>query len=458
MNYAPLRRPMAAALLATTLTFGGLAGCPAQPGPVPTNALKLELVTVATGFTAPVALAEADDGSGRLLIADQAGVVWVVLASGTVQAAPFLDLRDQLDERTSSQDERGLLGFALHPDFADNGRFYVYYNTPPSGDAPIGTATEVRLSEFTVADDDPDIADPDSERVLLRLAKPQTNHNGGALAFGPDAYLYAALGDGGGSGDTGFGHTEDIGNAQDKSNLLGSLIRIDVDNAPAGKAYGIPTNNPFADDPNAQPEIYAYGFRNPWRFSFDVTPGGAVRLFVGDVGQNLMEEVSLVERGGNYGWNRREGTLCFDPDSPTEPPDVCLGEGPDGQPLRAPIVAYRHLADDGSRFGSAVIGGYVYRGTAVSALTGTYVFGDYSAGFTSPNGKLFVATESTGGAWTFAEARVTDGGDGRLGAYVLGFGRDLAGELYVLARGTTDGSGTVYRIADAVVPAATTGS
>ena len=414
------------------------AGC--RPQPVPANASTFTLLPVATGFASPVALAAPNDGSGRLFIVDQTGVVSVVNAAGQILTTPLLDLRAQV----VAADERGLLGLALHPQFVDNGRLFVYYNTPPSADAPAGYAAEVRLSEFLIAAGLPNQVSPATERVLLRVAKPQTNHNGGQLAFGSDGFLYVGLGDGGGSGDTGFGHTPNLGNAQDTTVLLGKILRIDVDH---GDPYAIPPDNPFANSTTARPEIYAYGFRNPWRFSFDVAPPSPSRLFVGDVGQNLMEEVDLVARGGNYGWNLMEGTLCFNPQTPLTPPASCSDHGADGSVLQPPIIAYLHTDANGTPFGSAVIGGFLYRGAAVPNLRGGYVFGDFAAG--PVTGKIFVGNEATSGTWSFKEAQVAETPTGRLDRFVLAFGRDAAGELYVLsnATGTPSGtSGAVHKI------------
>ena len=421
------------------------AGCTQQTPPPapPSDAKTMTLRRIVGGLTSPLELAAPNDNTGRLFIVDQVGVIWLVSNTGAVASKPFLDLRSQLDTLTAAYDERGLLGLALHPNFLTNNLFYVLFTTRPSAAAPSGTATEVHLSEFRVSAVNPDLADPLSERVLLRIAKPQTNHNGGQLAFGPDGYLYIGLGDGGGSGDSGFGHTLLTGNAQDTTNLLGKILRIDVN---SGDPYGIPPDNPFVGVLLATPEIYAYGLRNPWRFSFDVAPGGATRLFCGDVGQELVEEVDLIERAGNYGWNRKEGSQCFSPLTPTSPPASCANHAVDGTPFRDPIMEYNHADSTGAAFGSAVIGGYVYRGAAVPNLAGAYVFGDYSMG---AGGKIFVGQLGTDGTWTFAEVKVAGTASGRLDQNVLAFGRDTAGELYVLASslgGPTGSSGVLYKI------------
>lgn len=422
------------------LALAGAVGC--LPRVVDPEAVEIELRRVAEGLVAPLALAELPDGSARLLIAQQDGVV--VLAGPTVSdpVRVVLDLRDRLTPLNAAFDERGLLGLALHPRFSDNGRFFVYYTAPPGDDLPAGSNCEARVSEFRIVGDLPG-ADPAGERIVLRIAQPQSNHNGGQLAFGPDHCLYISTGDGGGAGDTGPGHTPGLGNAQDRSTLLGKVLRIDVDGA---APYAIPADNPFVGEADARAEIWAYGFRNPWRFSFDVSPAGHVRLFVGDVGQALREEVNLVERGGNYGWRVREGTLCFDAASPATPPAECPAEGADGEPLIDPIIEYDH------RVGISVIGGYVYRGMAAPALRGWYIFGDYSTGFAAADGRVFAATQDESGAWRHSELSVAGRAGRRLGEYLLAFGRDSRGEMYILtqaASGPAGASGSVYRIVGA---------
>lgn len=411
------------------------AGC-LPPQQIPQNAKTITLQSVATGFGSPVALAAPNDGTGRLFVVEQDGVIWVI-EGGQVLETPLLDVQNELDAPPSAGDERGLLGLALHPDFASNGRLFVYFNTPPSAEAPAGTVTQVRLAEFRINAGQPNVADAGTERVLFELAKPQANHNAGQLAFGPDGFLYIGIGDGGGAGDTGFGRTTGLGNAQDTTNLLGKILRIDVD---SGTPYGVPASNPFASSTTARPEIYAYGLRNPWRFSFDTGSGGSEQLFAGDVGQALMEEVDIVQLGGNYGWNIKEGTLCFDAANHNLPLATCPNTGANGSPLLGPILEYRHTDALGASFGSAVIGGFVYRGAALPNLVGMYVFGDYAIGF-STTGKIFAAQQATTGTWSFAELKVAGTADGRLGRFVLAFGRDAAGELYLLSRGGGGPSG-----------------
>ena len=296
---------------------------------------------------------------------------------------------------------------------------------------------------------DPNLVDPGSERLLLRIPKPQSNHNGGQLAFGPDGMLYISTGDGGAGGDVGVGHTPGLGNAQDLSVLLGKILRIDV-NAVGDPAapYAIPADNPFVGVAGAQPEIWAYGLRNPWRFSFDRAE--PTRLFAADVGQNLYEEVDLITRGGNYGWHIREGFHCFNPDNPAVAPASCPDVGASGEPLIDPILEFPH-ADASGPVTLAIIGGYVYRGTALPGLRGTYVFGQWSAGIVM-DGRIDTAVAQSDGTWSSQELSLVGFNNGRLGRYVLAFGQDAQGELYVLTSaspGPAGSTGVVYRFVPA---------
>ena len=274
-----------------------------QSGPV--VGLKL----VASGFAAPMEFISSKDG--RMFLVDQIGLVKVITTDGKQQEKPFLDISDQMVKLSPGYDERGLLGLAFHPDFAGNDRVFVFYSAPLRSGAPEGWSCTNKLSEFRVSKDDKNMIDMNSEKVLLQIDKPQMNHNGGTIAFGPDGYLYLPLGDGGGANDVGMGHVSG-GNAQNTSTLLGKILRIDVNVNNSLPAYGIPADNPFVNEKGFLPEIWAYGLRNPYRISFD----SAGHLFVADAGQNLWEEVDVVSKGGNYGWNIREGTHCFDPNNP----------------------------------------------------------------------------------------------------------------------------------------------
>ncbi|MFC6826071.1 PQQ-dependent sugar dehydrogenase [Halopelagius fulvigenes] len=386
------------------------------------------LERVAEGFAAPVDLC-APAGIDRRFVADQPGVVWSVTEDGRADR-PYLDLRDRVVD-VSGYSERGLLGMAAHPDFAENGRLFVRYSAPNREGTPSNYSHTFVLSELTV---DPGADDPSpAERTLLEIPEPQPNHNAGFVVFGPDGYLYVGVGDGGGSGDSGTGHAEDWydavsgGNGQDVTrNRLGSVLRIDVDSRANDRPYGIPDDNPLVGREGFD-EQYAWGFRNPWRASFD-----GEDLYVADVGESAYEEVNRVERGGNYGWNVREGTACFEADD-------CPSETPAGEPLANPVIEYSHSGDGPS--GAAVIGGYVYRGDAVPALSGAYVFADWQA-----DGRLFAANPDAGEVpWPVSEVSVV--GSPSLGSNVLAFGRD-GEELYVLTNegGVSGSSGALSRL------------
>lgn len=413
---------------------------------------------VAEGLTSPVALVEPPDGSGRLFIVDQVGAVRILTPDGTLLEEPFLDLGDQLVDLRPGYDERGLLGLAFHPDYADNGRFFVYYSAPLRAEAPEGFNHTSNVSEFQVSAADPNRADPASERVLLEVDQPQSNHNAGTLAFGPeDGYLYISLGDGGGADDVGLGHVEDWyaanagGNGQDVSqNLLGSILRIDVD---SGDPYGIPADNPFVGGVGSD-EIYAYGFRNPYRFSFDM--GGGHDLFVGDAGQDLWEEVSRVAKGGNYGWNVKEGTHCFDAEDPGRSPETCpdtvgAGHPRAGDPLIEPVIEFANSGQP-EGLGLTVIGGHVYRGSLLPQFDGRYVFGVWSASFAPPSGAVFVAKPRKEGLWKFQQVRLMNRSEGELNHYLLGFGQDADGEVYVLTTDNSGPSGNTGRVYKLVRP------
>jgi glucose/arabinose dehydrogenase len=416
-------------------------GCPLKPD------IMFGLSLLAKGFTHPVGMAVPDDGTGRIFVVDQIGKIRVIDAAGNLLSQPFLDVILKMVALDSGYDERGLLGMAFHPQYSTNKRFFVFYNVPRQPEDPDGFDSRVRFSEFVASGSDPNIADAASEQVLLEVNKPQSNHNGGQLAFGPDGYLYVGIGDGGGANDTGLGHTEDIGNGQDLTKLLGKILRYDV-STPG--VLQIPESNPFAGGSVAQPAIYAYGFRNPWRFSFDT--GGAHQLFCADVGQNLYEEVDIVTAGGNYGWNIREGLSCFDPQNPNRSPDSCSDIGGSGEPLIDPIIEYSHQRRGSSITGKAVVGGFVYRGSAMPELQGTYIFGDWSSSFLRSNGSILAAAEVTAGTWQVSEAGIDDGLRRNLNRYVLGFGQDTQGELYVLTAkrsGPSGDTGEVFKLVPA---------
>jgi glucose/arabinose dehydrogenase len=443
---------------ATLAIAGSAAPVQAQEADSPSVGLQL----VADGFTSPVALVEAPDGSGRLFVVDQAGVIRIITAAGNLLPQPFLDLRSRIVSLMPAFDERGVLGLAFHPGYADNGRFFVYYSAPLRPGAPAGYNHTARVSEFRVSAADANRADPASERVVLEIDKPQFNHNGGTLLFGPrDGYLYMSIGDGGGADDVGLGHVEDWyaanagGNGQDiQQNLLGNILRIDVDR---GAPYAVPADNPFAGTPGCSDgcdEIWAYGFRNPYRMSFDL--GGARDLFVGDAGQELWEEVSIAVKGGNFGWNVKEGTHCFSTDNPDESPPECPDTvGPShpraGDPLINPVIEYANHHQPGG-LGATVIGGHVYRGAALPQFSGRYVFGDWSREFEEPDGSLFMAMPRKKGLWHMEQLRIATSPTGRVGHYVLGFGQDLAGEMYVLTTDQTGPAGMTGKVYKLVRP------
>jgi glucose/arabinose dehydrogenase len=403
------------------------------------------LSPIAEGFTSPVGMAVPSDGSGRIFIVDQVGQIRIIDSDGTLLSAPFLDVSDKLVDLgiagPGSFDERGLLSMAFHPEFASNRRFFIFYTVPLQKGDPAGFNARSRISEFLVSEDNPDRADPETETVLLEFAKPQFNHNGGQLAFGPNGYLYISVGDGGGANDNEEGHTPGLGNGQDTSNLFGTILRY---NADTPGVLTVPESNPFTDDPEILGPIYAYGLRNPWRFSFDMA--GENRLFCGDAGQDLYEEIDIITAGGNYGWNIKEASLCFNPDTPLNPPDQCADEGANGESLIDPIIEYSHMT------GLVVIGGVVYRGSALPELAGQYIFADWSTSFVIPDGTIFVAEENEGGTWQFSEAGVAGQLNGRLNRFVLGFGQDTDGEVYVLTSTTNNpsgNSGEVFKIVPA---------
>ena len=401
----------------------------------------VELELIADDFASPVALITPPDGSHRLFILDQVGLIWIISEGQRIET-PFLDLQSRLVDLNSLYDERGLLGLAFHPDFAINGRFYVSYSAPlRDGLSSSEWDHTTYISEFSVSADDPDQADPNSERVLLAMDKPGYNYEAGHLAFGPDGYLYIATGDSVHDPGTEAGQF-----AQDTFSLLGKILRIDVNGvADSAQNYLIPADNPFADGVDGRAEVYAYGFRNPYRFSFDTaqdksldtTDSGATRLFVADVGQAMMEEVNLVELGGNYGWPIREGTSCFNSESWNQPLDQCATQG-----LSDPIIVYPHQSDL-----SAIIGGMIYHGKAIPALNGGYVFGDWGRG----NGHLFVAFPPSLGAglWNITEIEIEIPDQTGIGQ-LLGIGQDENGELYLLTKdpgvGPAGNSGRVYKV------------
>ena len=439
---------VAAGMLITAgLTATTTADAQSSSGP-PSVAIEM----VASGLTSPNAVVPVKDGTGRLFVVDQIGVVRVLNRDGTMNPEPFLDIRDRMLPLTPEFDERGLLGFAFHPNYARNGRFFVFYTAPLRAGAPTGWNATTTISEFQVSAGHPDRADMSSERILLQVDTPSFGNEGGQIAFGPDdGYLYIAIGDGGGIGnDEGPGHVEDWygfnagGNGQDvRHNLLGNILRIDVNHA---RPYTIPRDNPFVLNKRGLPEIYAYGLRNPYRMSFDQR--GRHELYAADAGDHLWEEVNQIKRGGNYGWNVKEGTHCYDAANPTVSPATCPSQEPGGQPLIDPIVEYANATQPGG-IGMVVLGGYIYRGSDLPSLQGKYIFGDWSTRFDIADGSMFVATPTPKGLWKTEQIRVSNTANNRLGQFILGFSQDLRGEVYVLTSSEfslTGNTGKVFRL------------
>jgi glucose/arabinose dehydrogenase len=337
---------------------------------------------VALGFDHPLGLIQA--GDERLFLLEQPGTVRVI-EGGDVLPTPFLDIRDRVE---SGGLEQGLLGMAFHPDHAASGAFYIYYT---------GQGGEVRIARYQVSED-PNRADPGSERILLRITEPYANHNGGEIAFGPDGYLYAGVGDGGSGGDP-------RGNGQNPHTLLGSILRLDVD---SGDPYTIPPGNPFVDGGGA-PEVWAYGLRNPWRFTFDSATGD---LYIADVGQDRWEEVDFLPAGApggaNFGWNIREGLHPY--------------EGDGGQGLVNPVAEYSH------DYGCSITGGVVVRDPALPDWDGVYLYGDYCSGI------IWGLVRDAAGEWITASMFES-------GFHITSFGEDRGGGVYVIDR-----SGGLYRL------------
>ncbi len=379
-----------------------------QPGfangqPSPTDSvsaigdLVVTLVNVADGFNQPTDIAHA--GDGRLFIVEQPGLIRIIDAAGDVLPTPFLDIQDQVG---TGFYEQGLLGLAFDPDYAANGYFFVSY-TALDGSS--------HIARFSVDVADPDVADPDSEFAILTLAQPHQNNNGGDLNFGPDGYLYVALGDGGGVGDP-------DALAQDGDSLLGKVLRLDVTGVTTNTNYVIPPNNPFVSDPAVRDEIWAVGLRNPWRFSFDRATGD---LYLGDVGLTLYEEINFQPAnspgGENYGWR------CYEANEP----HVLDGCGAVAN-YDFPAHAYPHY-ENSSFLGCSVTGGYVYRGSESPDLVGRYIFADYCSG------RFWAMSAVGGGGWDVVSLGV-------LQANVSAFGEGADGELYAAAHG----SGVIYRV------------
>ena len=408
-----------AAFVATSLTALAAEG---------KSGVALKLVT--TNLTAPSILTDFD--GKRVLVAEQVGPIHLMTPDG--QLKPFADFTSKLKINFGKFDERGVLGLALHPKFAANRKFYVCYSAEKRAGVPASWDHTMNLSEFTAKGDTADLG---TERILLQIDEPYFNHNGGRIAFGPDGFLYLGSGDGGHKNDI---NKEDAdkargphGNGQDLNTLLGKILRIDVDKPAAGKLYGIPQDNPFAKG-GGLPEIYAWGIRNPWGMSFD--RGGQRELFEVEVGQSRWEEVNIIVKGGNYGWNLREGAEWFNPKKELAPLEKPYFD-PGNAKLVDPILVYENVAAfPQTGKGKSVTGGYVYRGKALPQLTGKYIFADWSKHFALPQGVLFAATKDAGGKWTLDQLEPESHSGPSIGAFVWAFGEDKDGELYLLTNQT----------------------
>jgi glucose/arabinose dehydrogenase len=381
-------------------------GCDAQQpaGPV------VFLEKISSGFTSPVGMACPDDGTDRIFVFEQGGKIFVV-SNGSVSKEPFIDISARLDGLNIAYSEKGLLGMAFHPDYKNNRRFFLYYSAPAN---VRGVDHKSVLAEFLTDPVNPSKA-IDSPITVLEFFQPESNHNGGMLEFGPDGFLYVGTGDGGGAND----EHGTIGNSQDRSNLLGKILRIDVDGA---RPYSIPADNPFRNTAGARPEIYAYGLRNPWRFSFDSQTG---ELFCGDVGQNKYEEINIIRKGGNYGWRIMEGYHCFNP------PAGCNTSG-----LILPIDEYDHDV------GISICGGYMYRENIYPSLRGWYFFGDWS-------GKLFALRKMNDGTWKRFNCDVNSTGKNEIDGKLNSMGIDQKGNIYLLTQklfGPKSPTGVLYKI------------
>ncbi|XP_026212345.1 HHIP-like protein 1 [Anabas testudineus] len=393
--------------------------------------LQLCLEEVANGLRNPLAMVHTNDGTHRFFVAEQVGLVWTYLPDRSKLEMPFLNITKAVLTSSWEGDERGFLGLTFHPKYKYNGKLYVYYSVQ------VGFDERIRISEFRVSANDMNVVDHSSERVILEIDEPASNHNGGQLLFADDGYLYIFTGDGGMAGDP-FGK---YGNSQNKSTLLGKVLRINVDGNERGPLYKIPPDNPFIHEQGARPEIYAYGVRNMWRCSVDrgdpLTKEGKGRIFCGDVGQNKFEEIDIIEKGRNYGWRAKEGFSCYDK-------KLC-----DNSSLEdvLPIYAYPH------KMGKSVTGGYIYRGCEYPNLNGMYIFGDFMSG------RLMSLQEDRNtGHWKYNEICMGMGLTcafprliNNYHQYIISFAEDEAGELYLMSTGipsATSPSGVVYKVVD----------
>ncbi|THU40213.1 PQQ-dependent sugar dehydrogenase [Niastella caeni] len=432
-------------VLGTVVLLGMLVlqGCQKHHEP---NLNAVDLQLIAEDFVSPIQVVTTHH-SERLYVVDQVGKVWVVDGNGYKRPTPLLDLSSKLVTLNPAYDERGLLGIALHEDFKTNGRLFVYYQAPPRAGGPVPGASWnnlSRISEFTVSLET-QRADMNSERIILEWDDPQSNHNGGTLVFGLDDFLYISIGDGGRANDTGPGHVDDWylinggGNAQNiEANFLGKILRIDVD---GGTPYSIPASNPFVGKPGRD-EIFAFGFRNPYRMSFDM--GGEHQLIVADAGQVLREEVNVLSKGGNYGWNIKEGKGCFSTADSSKELASCPSVDDRGKAFIDPVLELNNWQNPQGGKATTIIGGYVYRGNEIKSWQGKYVFGSFSQTPTTPNGELFIARPE-GSSWSYDEVSLKSNSDD-IGYYLRGFGQDDDGEIYVTVSSTPGPQGTTGKV------------
>ncbi len=450
---------------------------------IQTGSITVKVERVATGLISPSLIVNAGDGSGRVFVSDQIGFVRLI-KNGTLQSAPFLDMTSNIKDTLTGNQEVGLSGFTFHPDFAvpgaaGFGRFYTWIDELVDDQAPVDfshfplepgrvRAAQSVLREWTMNNISDDVFSGTS-RELLRIDQPHDAHSAGNVVFGPDGFLYLSLGDGGTHDDQGPGHIPDTGNARNLTSIYGKILRIDPfgTNSANGK-YGIPATNPFVGNPNALDEIYFYGLRNPFRFTFESDPYGELttKIVIGDTGQDHIEEVDradiVSDAGGHFGWNLKEGTFLFDAGPPPGPGgELRIGATANspGSPLGLidPVVQYDH--DEGT----AVIGGVMYQGDLIPQLKGMYVFGDFNESFAGPSvpdGRIFYADLDAPNPEIFELMLVGQqlSLGGGVSIFIKGFGLDESGEIYVVGSTTlssVDSSGVVLRLT-AVVPAAGT--
>lgn len=393
----------------------------AAPLSAPDNSVVLQ--PFVSGFTAPVLITHAGDGSGRLFVVEYQGIIKLVV-NGQVRPTPYLDIKSNV----TNFGEQGLLGLAFHPQYEVNGRFFVFYSArPPDPQTTPPNVGSITVEEYHVMEGNPELANPVPVRTLFAIPDEYSNHNGGMMAFGPDGYLYISMGDEGSGGDP-------KENAQNPLSLYGKMLRLDVNNGgnpnfPPNYTYSIPPTNPFVGNAAFRPEIWAIGFRNPWRWSFDRLTGD---IFVGDVGQGAWEEIDFLPKGVgglNFGWDDREGAHCF------EPATGCLTNG-----RIDPILEYSRATNGGPSVCASITGGYRHRGNVNPLLQGIYFYADYCSG------KIWKGVQQTNGTWTAVEALQTDPG-------ISSFGEDEAGELFVVKI-----TGEIFRLAQAPPTACSPGT